>query len=85
VPYFWSDQYGLKLQLVGRPDRASNVTVLHDPGVLKGTVAGYFTGGTMVAALAFHAPRLLNRCRTLVREGASEQQVRSALSELVSA
>ncbi|MGH3907670.1 MAG: NAD(P)/FAD-dependent oxidoreductase [Pseudonocardiaceae bacterium] len=84
VPYFWSDQYGLKLQLVGRPDRASTVEVLHDPGEIKGTLAGYFADGSLVAALAFHSPRLLNRCRTLVREGAGEQQVRSMVAQLVS-
>ncbi len=83
VPYFWSDQYGLKLQLVGRPDRASTVEVLHDPGEIKGTLAGYFADGALVAALAFHSPRLLNRCRALVREGAAEQQVRSMVAQLV--
>ncbi|MGH3915580.1 MAG: NAD(P)/FAD-dependent oxidoreductase [Pseudonocardiaceae bacterium] len=84
VPYFWSDQYGLKLQLVGRPDRASSVEVLHDPGAIKGTVAGYFANGTLVAALAFHSPRLLNRCRALIRKRASEQEVRDMLAELMS-
>lgn len=82
VPYFWSDQYGLKLQLVGRPDRASTVEVLYDPGEIKGTLAGYFADGSLVAALAFHSPRLLNRCRALVREGAGEQQVRSMVAQL---
>ncbi|MGH4021140.1 MAG: NAD(P)/FAD-dependent oxidoreductase [Pseudonocardiaceae bacterium] len=84
VPYFWSDQYGLKLQLVGRPELADRVEVLHDPGVTKGTVAGYFAGGTLVAALAFHSPRLLNRCRRLVATGAGEREVRDAAAELAS-
>ncbi|MGH4016832.1 MAG: NAD(P)/FAD-dependent oxidoreductase [Pseudonocardiaceae bacterium] len=84
VPYFWSDQYGLKLQLVGRPDQASSVEVLHDPGVIKGTVAGYFADGTLVAALAFHSPRLLNRCRALVRDRAGEQRVRGTVAESAS-
>ncbi|MGH3796609.1 MAG: NAD(P)/FAD-dependent oxidoreductase [Pseudonocardiaceae bacterium] len=84
VPYFWSDQYGLKLQLVGRPDLATSVEVLHDPGVIKGTVAGYFADGILVAVLAFHSPRLLNRCRALIREAADEQQVRRTVAELVS-
>lgn len=83
VPYFWSDQYGLKLQLVGRPETATRVEVLHDPGRIKGTVAGYFADGTLVAALAFHSPRLLNRCRALVREGANERRVRGTVAELV--
>jgi NADPH-dependent 2,4-dienoyl-CoA reductase/sulfur reductase-like enzyme len=82
VPYFWSDQYGLTLQLVGRCDLATSVEVLHDPGVIKGTVAGYFADGTLVAVLAFHAPRLLNRYRKLVATGASEHEVRSAAAEL---
>ncbi|HEY2765713.1 MAG TPA: FAD-dependent oxidoreductase [Pseudonocardiaceae bacterium] len=84
VPYFWSDQYGLKLQLVGRPDLATSVEVLHDPGVIKGTLTGYFADGTLVAALAFHSPRLLNRCRALIREAASTQHVRTTVAELTS-
>jgi NADPH-dependent 2,4-dienoyl-CoA reductase/sulfur reductase-like enzyme len=84
VPYFWSDQYGLKLQLVGRPDQATSVAVLHDPGEIKGTVAGYFADDALVAALAVHSPRLLNRCRALIREGAREPQVRATVAELVS-
>jgi NADPH-dependent 2,4-dienoyl-CoA reductase/sulfur reductase-like enzyme len=82
VPYFWSDQYGLTLQLVGRCDLATSVEVLHDPGVIKGTVAGYFRAGTLVAVLAFHAPRLLNRYRKLVAAGADEGEVRSTAAEL---
>lgn len=82
VPYFWSDQYGLTLQLIGRAELASAVEVLHDPGTIKGTVAGYFAGGRLVAVLAFHAPRLLNRYRTLVAAGASENEVRARTAEL---
>ncbi|MBV8540870.1 MAG: FAD-dependent oxidoreductase [Pseudonocardiales bacterium] len=84
VPYFWSDQYGLTLQLAGRCDLATSVEVLHDPGVIKGTVAGYFADGALVAVLAFHAPRLLNRYRKLVAAGAGEHEVRSTAAELAS-
>ena len=82
VPYFWSDQYGLTLQLVGRCDLGTSVEVLHDPGVVKGTVAGYFRAGALVAVLAFHAPRLLNRYRRLVAAGATEREVRATAAEL---
>jgi NADPH-dependent 2,4-dienoyl-CoA reductase/sulfur reductase-like enzyme len=81
VPYFWSNQYGLTLQLVGRCDLATSVEVLHDPGEIKGTVAGYFADGTLVAVLAFQNPRLLNRYRRLVAAGASEQEVRSLAAQ----
>jgi 3-phenylpropionate/trans-cinnamate dioxygenase ferredoxin reductase subunit len=84
VPYFWSDQYGLTLQLIGRVDLATSVEVLHDPGVIKGTVAGYFADGTLVAVLAFHAPRFLNRYRRLVAAGASTHEVWSTAAELTS-
>jgi 3-phenylpropionate/trans-cinnamate dioxygenase ferredoxin reductase subunit len=82
VPYFWSDQYGLTLQLIGRAELASTVEVLHDPGTIKGTVAGYFADGRLVAVLAFHAPRLFNRYRALVAAGASENEVRARAAEL---
>jgi NADPH-dependent 2,4-dienoyl-CoA reductase/sulfur reductase-like enzyme len=84
VPYFWSDQYGLTLQLVGRCDLATSVEVLHDPGMIKGTVAGYFADDALVAVLAFQAPRLFNRYRKLVATGASEREVRSTAAELPS-
>jgi NADPH-dependent 2,4-dienoyl-CoA reductase/sulfur reductase-like enzyme len=84
MPYFWSDQYGLTVQLIGRCDLATSVEVLHDPGAIKGTVAGYFAGDRLVAVLAFHAPRLLNRYRRLLAAGASRDEVRSAAVELAS-
>jgi 3-phenylpropionate/trans-cinnamate dioxygenase ferredoxin reductase subunit len=84
MPYFWSDQYGLTLQLIGRCDLATSVEVLHDPGAVKGTVAGYFAGDHLVAVLAFHAPRLLNRYRRMVAAGASQHEVWSAAAELAS-
>lgn len=82
VPYFWSDQYGLTLQLVGRPELATSVEVLHDPGMVKGTVAGYFADGRLVAVLAFQTPRLLNRYRKLVAAGAGEHEVWSTAADL---
>jgi 3-phenylpropionate/trans-cinnamate dioxygenase ferredoxin reductase subunit len=81
MPYFWSDQYGLTLQLVGRCDLATSVEVLHDPGAVKGTVAGYFAGDNLTAVLAFHAPRLLNRYRRMLAAGASRQEVWSTAQE----
>ena len=84
VPYFWSDQYGLTLQLVGRCDLATSVEVLHDPGAIKGTVAGYFADHRLVAVLAFQSPRLLNRYRALVAAGAREHDVRATAAELAS-
>lgn len=39
VPYVWSDQFGLKIQLVGRPDLADNVLPLTGEGLAGGRCA----------------------------------------------
>ena len=60
VPYFWSDQYGLKIQLLGRPERADTVLPLHgeaDGGPVRGTVAGYLADDRLVAVVGFGAAR----------------------------
>lgn len=85
VPYFWSDQFGLKIQLVGRPGLSDSVTVLHDPGTVKGTLAGYFRGDEMVAAVAFHSPKLVVKCRRLLEGGsAPRSEVEALIAELTS-
>ena len=73
VPYFWSDQFGLKIQLIGRPDGADGLLRLHGSGLaggpVRGTVAGYLAGDRLVAVAGFGAARLVARYRTLVAEG----------------
>ncbi|MDN5750852.1 MAG: ferredoxin reductase, partial [Pseudonocardia sp.] len=74
MPYFWSDQFGLKIQLIGRPDLADSVVPLHgegfDGGTVRGTVAGYLAGERLVAVAGFGAARLVARYRALVAERA---------------
>lgn len=82
VPYFWSDQYGLKLQLVGRPELATEVQLLAEPTSAKGTIAGYFRDDKLVAAFAISAPKALARFRQLVGEGAGRARVHAAAAEL---
>ncbi|MCW0213147.1 MAG: FAD-dependent oxidoreductase [Pseudonocardia sp.] len=75
VPYFWSDQFGLKIQLIGRPDRADSVFPLHGEGLaggpVKGTVVGYLAGDTLVAVAGFGAARYVVRYRAQLIAGAS--------------
>lgn len=72
VPFFWSDQFGLKIQLLGRPDRADALLPLHgdglDGGPVKGTVLGYLHGERLVAVAGFGAARLVARYRRLLGE-----------------
>lgn len=74
VPYFWSDQFGLKIQLIGRPDGSDELLPLHgsglDGGTIRGTVAGYLAGDRLVAVAGFGAARLIARYRALVAGGA---------------
>lgn len=73
VPYFWSDQFGLKIQLLGRPDLADEVVALHgdglDGGAVKGTVAGYLRDGRLVAVAGFGAARRVMRYRKPILDG----------------
>ncbi|QJY44709.1 NAD(P)/FAD-dependent oxidoreductase [Pseudonocardia broussonetiae] len=77
VPYFWSDQFGLKIQLVGHPDGADEVLPLLgaglDGGPVRGTVAGYLAGDRLVAVAGFGAARHLARYRALVADGADRR------------
>lgn len=79
VPYFWSDQFGLKIQGIGRPDLADTVLPLKGDGlaggVIKGTVAGYFAGEHLVGVVRFGAAKWLARYRPLVARNARRGEV----------
>ncbi|MFV2178566.1 NAD(P)/FAD-dependent oxidoreductase [Actinomadura sp. LOL_016] len=74
VPYFWSDQFGVKIQLVGRPDTADGILPLRgeglDGGPVRGTVVGYTAGDRLVAVIGFGAAGAVARYRRLVTDGA---------------
>jgi Reductase C-terminal len=78
VPYFWSDQFGLKIQLVGRPELADGLVALHGDGLtggaVRGTVVGYVTGDRLVAVVGFGATRRVARYRALVAGGAGRDE-----------
>lgn len=79
VPYFWSDQFGLKVQLIGRPELADEVVSLHGEGMtggpLRGTVAGYFAGEQLMAVAGFGAARYVARYRPLLAARAQRPAV----------
>jgi NADPH-dependent 2,4-dienoyl-CoA reductase/sulfur reductase-like enzyme len=87
VPYVWSDQFGLKIQLVGRTDLSDNILPLVgeglDGGPVRGTVVAYFAGDRLVAVAGFGAPRYLPRLRGLVATGAHRGTVLSLTQELI--
>jgi NADPH-dependent 2,4-dienoyl-CoA reductase/sulfur reductase-like enzyme len=70
VPYFWSDQHGRKLQVLGHPsgsDDATHVAGSIDEG--KFTFL-YHRGGNLTGVLGVASPRNVMRCRDLVDRGA---------------
>ncbi|MBW0119294.1 NAD(P)/FAD-dependent oxidoreductase, partial [Pseudonocardia abyssalis] len=85
VPYFWSDQFGLKIQLIGHPTADAEVLPLLgaglDGGAVRGTVVGYVVDDRLVAVAGFGAARHLARYRALVADGAD----RAAALELAAA
>lgn len=78
-PYFWSDQFGLKIQLIGRGGPDATVLPLHgdglDGGAVRGTVAGYLAGDRLIGVVGFGAPRLVARYRGLVAAAADRAAV----------
>jgi NADPH-dependent 2,4-dienoyl-CoA reductase/sulfur reductase-like enzyme len=71
VPFFWSDQYQAKIQVIGLPGPDDEAVVV-DGSVEEGKlVALYRRGDRLRAALAFSRPRQLMGYRPLLAAGAS--------------
>lgn len=74
IPYFWSDQYGIKIQLVGHVLAGDEVRVVDGSAEDRRFVACYGRAGRLVAVLSFARPRLLVRYRKLLAERASFEE-----------
>ncbi|MCF3130158.1 NAD(P)/FAD-dependent oxidoreductase [Streptomyces olivochromogenes] len=62
-PYFWSDQYGVKIQFAGHAAGADSVTVEAGAADDRDVLAVYRRGGQPVAVLGMNQPRLFTRWR----------------------
>lgn len=62
-PYFWSDQYGVKIQFVGHAAGADSVTVEAGATGDRDVLAVYRRAGDPVAVLGMNQPRLFTRWR----------------------
>ncbi len=73
VPYFWSDQYGLRIQVLGHPEPTDEVVVVD--GALDAEdgkfVAVYGRGDRLAGVVAVSRPRQLMAFRPLLVAGAS--------------
>ncbi|MCW8376697.1 NAD(P)/FAD-dependent oxidoreductase [Streptomyces justiciae] len=62
-PYFWSDQYGVKIQFAGHAAAADSVTVEAGSADGRDVLAVYRRVGDAVAVLGMNQPRLFTRWR----------------------
>lgn len=68
VPYVWSDQYGHKIQIVGRPAAGDQITLIEDPSEGR-HVAIYERSGRVVGMLSVDSPRKMLRGRKAIAAG----------------
>jgi NADPH-dependent 2,4-dienoyl-CoA reductase/sulfur reductase-like enzyme len=63
IPYFWSDQYDVRIQFAGHAAEADSVTI--EEGTVEGrnVLAVYRRGDVPVAVLGMNQPRLFGRWR----------------------
>ena len=69
VPYFWSDQYGIKVQMAGWAHGYDEVVEVGAGGPGSCQLLG--RDGRLVAALGWSAPGLVARQRNLIANGSS--------------
>lgn len=80
VPYIWSDQYDVKIQVLGDP-RPDDIVEVVDGSFEDGRfVALYGRSGRLAAAVGFGRPRQLMGFRPLLSEGATFDQGLALLS-----
>lgn len=72
VPYFWSDQYDMKIQAYGFLRGHDEVAVVEGDLAQRRFVAGYRTGGRVSGALAVGMPpKAIRRWRQAIATGAA--------------
>ena len=74
VPFFWSDQYGLKIQMVGWHQSHDSVTIENTAG-LSNRLVKFFKQGRLVAAAGVNASRALMHCRKQIEAAKSAAAV----------
>ena len=66
VPLFWSDQFDIKIQGVGRPRPTDDLIIVGDATEGDKLIALYGRAGRLVAAVAFNQPPKLVQLRLLI-------------------
>jgi NADPH-dependent 2,4-dienoyl-CoA reductase/sulfur reductase-like enzyme len=67
VPYFWSDQYGVRIQFAGHRTDGDAVRIIEGDPDDRSFLALYERDGRFVAALGMNQPKLFTRWRRQLR------------------
>jgi NADPH-dependent 2,4-dienoyl-CoA reductase/sulfur reductase-like enzyme len=67
APYFWSDQYGVRIQFAGHRRDADHVRVIEGDPDQRSFLAVYERDGRPVAVLGMNQPKLFTRWRRQLR------------------
>ena len=70
VPWFWSDQYDLKLQMVGISGAHDRMVMRGDPATARNFAVFYLKDGKLIAADTVSRPQEFMFAKKLVAEGA---------------
>jgi NADPH-dependent 2,4-dienoyl-CoA reductase/sulfur reductase-like enzyme len=73
VPYFWSDQFDLKLQSLGTPSGDDDVTLFR-VGPRERLLAVYGRDGAVTGVVGFGVPKFVMRMRPLLAAAAPYEQ-----------
>ncbi len=68
VPFVWSDQYDVKIQVAGRVRGDDRIEVVDGSLDERRFVAAVGRGGRLIGAVAFNRPRPLMQLRRLIAE-----------------
>ena len=67
VPYFWSDQYGVRIQFAGHREDGDTVRIVEGDTEQRSFLAVYERDGRPVAVLGMNQPKLFTRWRRQLR------------------
>jgi 3-phenylpropionate/trans-cinnamate dioxygenase ferredoxin reductase subunit len=76
TPWFWSDQYDVKLQMAGLSADASDIVVRGEPESGRSFAVFYLQGGRLIAVDAVNRPQEFMLSRQLIAEGAQPNPAR---------
>jgi len=79
-PYFWSDQYDVKIQAVGFPNRADRLEILESTPEGDRFVAAGARDGRLAGVVAFNAAKRLGWYRRQLRALPAFDEIKSAVA-----